>query len=203
MQTAEYNHNDFQQGNGDEQLLVKFFIKAVEDKAKSAQEGRPIFKDVEYIDIRTPGQKDYVARPAREADRRRFPRHYEAFKARTEVDEKLEGTLLTEWPGVTRAQAEELAFFNVKTVEQLAGMSDQNAQQFMGINALKRKAMQYIETAKNQAASTELRNELEKRDEQLSAQSALIEEMQAQIAELSANQKKRPGRKPKAEAEQE
>ena len=55
MQTAEYNHEDFDPNNRkaqDEQLLVKFFVKAVPDKNATKEEGRPIFKDVEYVDIK-------------------------------------------------------------------------------------------------------------------------------------------------------
>lgn len=179
MQVAEYNHEEFKSREAaDDTLLVKFFVKAVKDEAKSLEEGRPVFKDVEYIDIRVPGQRDSMAcRPASARDIERFPRHYHAFKERTELPQ--EGTPLSEWPAISRSQAEELSFYNVKTVEQLAELSDTHASQFMGIQALKRQAKDWLEVAKEQAAANNLRKELEQRDE-------MIASLQEQINELTA-----------------
>jgi len=148
---------------------------------------------VEYIDIKIPGNRNSgVCRPAKPRDIQRFPRHYQAFKNRVEGEEdKIEGTLLAEWPVVTRSMVEELAFYNVKTVEQLANMSDSNSQQFMGMTSLKIKAQQWLDAAKEQKAATELQSELDKRDEQIAA-------MQAQIEELMAAQKAPKAKRKKA-----
>jgi hypothetical protein len=194
VQIAEFNPEDFtqsQQSSMDEQLLVKFYTKPREDKAATREEGRPIYHDVEYIDIRIPGDRSSgVARPATARDKARFPRHYAAFKNRTDY-EGVEGTPLVEWPVITASQCAELAHFNVKTVEQLATLSDTHAQNFMGVNALKRKAQEWMSTAKDQKASTELHKELDKRDEQIAA-------LQAQVAELAKAPKKAAPNKRKA-----
>ena len=133
MQIADFNPDDFrtdQQSKMDEGLLVKFYIKPVQNQAETASQGKPVFKDAEYIEIRTPGQKSFIARKVRPGDLERFPRHYKAYKDRTSDVEVVEGTLLKEWPLITRSQVEELAFANVKTVEQLVAMPDSNASQF-------------------------------------------------------------------------
>jgi hypothetical protein len=163
----------------DNTLLVKFFSHSKPNATKSAEEGRPIFVDTDYIQIMQPGNKDsIVIRPATEMDRARFPDHYRKYKAR--VDQvPTDGTPLAEWPQITRSQAEELRFQNVLTVEQLAGMSDANAQGVMGINSLKQKARDFLEGHDKSAE--------------------LIEKLTARIDELEANQKKKPGRKPKEE----
>ena len=149
-------------------LLVKFFTKSREDPAATRDAGRPVFKDVEYIDIKIPGnRRSGACRPAGEADKKRFPRHYEAFKQRTEAP--IEGTPLSEWPIVSRSMAEEMAFFHVKTVEQLASMSDTNGQNFMGINTLKAKAKAWLERSKKGADEARLTSELEKRDLKIAA----------------------------------
>lgn len=58
----------------DRNLLVRFFVKPREDKEATMREGRPIFKDVEHIDIKVAGNRNAGAcRPATEADKRRFP----------------------------------------------------------------------------------------------------------------------------------
>lgn len=181
METVGINPEDFRtdrQAEMDAQLLVKFYVKAVQDKEASLKEGRPIFKDVEYIDIRAPGSRDNVARPASPHDKSRFAKHYKAFKERTSDDEVVEGTLLAEWPLISRSQVEELGFFNVKTVEQLVNMSDANAQRFMGIHALKRKASEWLERVKVQQEADELAAELAKRDEEIAELRKMVEDMQ-------------------------
>ena len=181
MQTADFNHQDFDPSSRqsqDEQLLVKFFVKPREDAKASKEEGRPIFKDVEYIDIKIAGNRAGGAcRPASFEDKQRFPRHYAAFKQRTEVP--TEGTPLIEWSLISRSQAEELSFYHVKTVEALATLNDNAASKFMGLNGLKAKAKAWLEHAKESAGEEKLHEELGKRDE-------TIELLQKQMAEMQA-----------------
>ena len=171
----------------DDTLLVRFFSHPVEDKAKSAEAGRPIFVDVDHIEIRVPGSRDAVARRATQRDIQRFPRHYQAYKDRVEVPE--EGTLLAEWPLITRSMVEQLSFANVKTVEQLVAMSDQHATGFMGINKLKQQAKDWLEQTQGENAKIEeLTKQLAERDEQL----------QALAERLDALEKPKPAPKKKA-----
>ena len=186
------NSEDFDQRNQhkmDEQLLVRFYLKPKQDNRASEEQGRPVFVDAEYIEIRIPGSRDAVARPAKPADIARFPKHYEAFKNRTAIPET--GTPLVEWPLISRSVAEELSFYNVKTVEQLIAMSDQNASQFMGINTLKAKAKEWLETATTAAEATKLADELAKRDSE-------IEELKAAVKKLTAAPVKKTSAKKKA-----
>jgi len=67
----------------------------------------------------------------------------------------MEGTPLTEWTGITRSQAEELKFWNIRTVEQLAACSDQNTQNFKGLATLKQSAQQYLDAASGKDAKYE------------------------------------------------
>ena len=109
---------------GDENLLVRFYMHPAKDSAASKEEGRPIFKEVPYVHIMQPGNKESIIhRKATDMDKQRFAEHFRKFEAR-EDQEALEGTPLIEWPGITRSQAEELKFYNVLTLEQLAAMSD-------------------------------------------------------------------------------
>jgi len=177
MEMLDVNPRDFQEtAEADKQLLVRFYFKNTQDKTASAKEGRPIFKEREYIEIRFPGNRsDAIARPATDGDKARFPRHYEAFMKRIEAP--TEGTPLSEWPVVTRSQAEELAFYNVKTVEHLANLSDTHCRQFMGIQALKQKAKDFLAAAHAGVSIAELKEELKQRDE-------VIKTMQAQMDEI-------------------
>lgn len=177
MDMMEANPADFQEtSEADKQLLVRFFMKNTQDKTESAKQGRPIFKERECIEIRFPGNRsDAVARPATDADKMRFHRHYEAFLKRTEAPS--EGTPLLEWGGISRTQAEELAFYHVKTVEHLANLAENHCRQFMGIQELKRKAKEFIAAAEAGVSIAELKEELKRRDEQIATMQKQMDEI--------------------------
>lgn len=168
---------------GDENLLVKFYLHPKQNKTKSVEAGRPIYEDVEYVHIMVPGDKDnIVERPARDSDRQRFPRQYEAFK-RGEGD-ALVGTPLAMWPAIARSQVEELAFFNVKTVEQLAALSDTQIQKFMGMRELRTKAKLWLDAAAGNAPIEKLQAEIEERDNVIATMQKQMADLQARLEEL-------------------
>jgi hypothetical protein len=186
VQTADFDVNSFEnsaQAEEDKKLLVKFFVEPMNDKAASLAAGRPIFKDVELIDIKIPGDRTGgVCRKASHHDKQRFAAHYQAFKQRIEVP--LEGTPLTEWPLMTRSMAEELSFHNVKTVEHLSTMSDNNIGKFMGLNTLKAKAIKWLEQSGEEAKVHELQQQLLERDERIALQGSQIELLQKQMLDV-------------------
>ncbi len=171
--------------SADNTLLVRFFKHPRQNEAKSKEEGRPIFEETDYIQIMQPGNKDsIVTRPATMRDKDRFAEHYRKYQAR-EDDDHIEGTLLEQWPGMSRAQVEEFKFLNIRTVEQLANMSDSNAQGIMGINTLKQKAAAYLEAAKDSAVVEQLAEQKNENDElrklvaELSTKVEVLSEAQA------------------------
>ena len=194
MTIADFNHEDFEQARAaehDEKLLVKFFYQTIKDETASKEQGRAVFKDCEFIDIRIPGMRGSGAtRRASYRDKQRFPRHYSAFQQRVELPE--EGTPLSEWPLVSRSLAEELAFLGVKTVESLASIADSSAGDIMGGLTLKAKANKWLEKAKNDVSLEQMEAELAKRD-------TLIANMQAQLDELQAASKPKRKRRTKEE----
>ena len=153
MTIADFDVADFdgsKKAQLDKQLLVKFFYKTRPDSVATQEQGRPMFKDVEYIDIKVPGSRGTgVCRPVRPADKQRFPEHYEAFKKRVEAP--VTGTPLAEWALIPRSAVEQLAFANVKTVEQLATLSDSYAGQMHGGYGYKKIAKEYLERTANDA----------------------------------------------------
>src|SRR5690606_9295016 len=119
----DINSGVFNRYKEDDKLAVAFFFSPVQDDEATAREGRPIFKDAEFIKILIPGDKtNVVVRQASQSDKDRFAQQYARFK--NNQQEVLEGTPLEAWPLVTRSQVEELKYFGVRTVEQLAGMAD-------------------------------------------------------------------------------
>ena len=182
MQTLEYDHTIHEKSNaGDDGLLVKFFIEAAPDSAESAKAGRPVFKDVEWVDIRIPGNRDnVVCRPAREKDKQRFPRHYAAFQQRIAgKEEKIVGTPLSAWPyeGLTPARVKELDFFNIRTVEQLASTSDNSGAKLPGFQAMKQAAKLYLETASKQAPVNAMNKRIVELEALVKRQETMIESL--------------------------
>ena len=187
------NHEDFEQAQQEEQdktLLVKFYYKTVRDPTASAAQGRACFKEREYIDIGIPGTRGAGAvRPATPRDKKRFARHYQAFKQRVELP--LEGTPLSEWPPISRSQAEELSFANVKTVEQLAAMSDVIASQMMGGQLFKDKASKWLEQARSNVSINQLEGELASRDARIAELSGKLDAVLAKLGSAKPKRKRR------------
>ncbi|RKZ12211.1 hypothetical protein DRQ32_04205 [bacterium] len=186
MQEADYGQTAMAFGGSnarhanDDHLLVRFYMHPAKDKAATVEEGRPIFKDVPYVHIMQPGNKESIIhRKATDMDKARFAEHYRKFEAREDQD-VVSGTPLIEWPGVSRSQAEELKFFNVMSVEQLAGMSDTNTQNFRGMGELKRRAQAFLDISKDNAGAGALAA-AEKRNEELEA---TIKELAARLGAL-------------------
>lgn len=189
LQEASFELTDLamanpRQAEEDKRLLVVFSRRPWQNKLKSAEEGRPIYEERDYVTIMVPGDKDSVIdRLATDIDKARFSAQYTAFLQK-QSQELAVGTPLRAVSFISQSQIKELEFFNCFTVEQLANLADSNAQKFMGINALKQLAQDFLKAAKEQAPLTAMRAELDKKDEQLAAQAKAIEDQAARIKAL-------------------
>lgn len=170
-----------------EGLLVKFTMHPIQNYEKSQEAGRPIFEEIPFVDIRVPGDRsNHQFRPAAEIDLRRWPKHWEAFQNRVEAPS--EGTPLEEWPSINKALVEELKFFHIKTIEQLANISDSNAQNFMGMQDLKAKAKAWLAQAGENAEAEALASELTKRDDMIQDLQIKLDALTERLAELEVEE---------------
>lgn len=147
----------------DARLWVRFHMGALEDAAATKEAGFPKFREVPFIQIAVPGDRStFIDRPVWDdennahSDTQRFPTKWAAFKGGHGEDVTV-GTPLSEWPPISRAHVEELAYWKIRTVEQLAGLADSNAQKFMGSLALRQKARDWLDAAKDAAPFAQLR----------------------------------------------
>jgi hypothetical protein len=174
--------------SGDDELWVNFESASHFNDTLTREHGRPVFEMMDYVKIIIPGDTTQVIhRPVRDSDKMRWPKQYAAYKI---GGEQQKGYPLAEWPYVTRAQVDELAYFKIQTVEQLAHVSDVVSAKFMGLNQLRDKAKAYLEKMNDAEPNMRLAAEVAKKDEELSALRAQLETMNAAILEL---QETKPG----------
>lgn len=157
----------------------------VKDLLVVSPAGRPIFVDREYIRKVVPGDRSIeVVRPVRQEDIEAYRSQYNRWKSGQA--QATSGTPLEQWPGVTRSQVKELAYFNVRTVEQLAAVSDANLSNIGSYTALRKKAQDWIATARGAAPIEEARAEAKRFKEELA-------EMKRQMAEMQQAQNRGNG----------
>ena len=127
----------------DSKLHVRFFMKPTIDAAESAKQNRPVYKDTPYVECMIPGDKhNIVVEPVWEQWIQRFPRHWDQFQMGQK--EQIIGTPLKVAPFLTESQVMELGYFNIRTIEQLAGLSDGNMT-FMGARMFRDAAAKFLE----------------------------------------------------------
>lgn len=172
-------------------VAVRFEVLAREDEAATLEKGCPQFRDVEYIEKRVPGDRgNVVHRPITAEDRKEFAVQYEAWKKG--LADPTAGSPLKEWPLLTRSQVEVFALNGVKTVEQLAEMSDGNTQMMgAGVLALRSKARDWLEKAKAGSLDLKLRAELDKRDSQIAALQEQLKSVCERAEELEKHSKRK------------
>jgi len=156
-------------------IVPRFFIHTVQDQKRSKEEGRPIFKDIECVEIRMAANKQTVAVfPAHEfwawgeidgvrqkiTYAMRFADQYKRFKA--SEAQVMTGTPLEELPFLTQAKRSELKALSIYTAEALASLDGTPLKQLgMGGRELKNQAEAYLAKATDSAAVTRLAAENE------------------------------------------
>lgn len=175
----ESDHHSFglDSTKGDERLAVRFFKKAARDDLESEKQARMVFKEVDFVQIMVPGDRDNILiRPAGEGDKRRFAKQYEAFQ-RGE-SEAVVGTPLELWGKLTLPQVEELRYIGVRTIEQLAELRDDAVMKMPGALDLKRRAAAFIELQREEAPLRKVQAELEQRDKTIADLTARLDALE-------------------------
>jgi len=171
----------------DELLVVLFKHLAVQNKAASLKEGRPIYDDQEICEIRAPGFKDVKVFPATSFARwvidpmtgeqtqqsyaERFRHQYQQFKSHTAQTKS--GTPLDLVPFLTDGRRAELRAQNIYTVEQLAAVEGAELKNLgPGGREMKNAAQAFIDEGRASAPNKQMAAELEA----LKARNAVLEE---------------------------
>lgn len=158
----------------DQSVYAEFFKDAIIDNQKSAEQGRPIYRNVDMLRIMFPGDntKEVVRIVRREAsgnqpaDPDRFPKQWAAFQ--TQQEQVQDGTPIEQWPPISKAQAMELKALKIHTVEHLAGLSDVNLT-WMGARQLRDNAKAWLNEAESGAETIRLQKQIEAMSLQIEA----------------------------------
>ena len=200
--------------HADSRLQVRFYKRPVQQEHESQEAGRPIFKEFDFVHICVAGDTlteiDTYVLPSHKT---RFPQQWANYMNRQGANEPdIVGTPVSEWPIVSKSQAEELRALKFHTVEAIAHASDQQLQRMgmaagMSPYAFRDKAKSFLnlatasaETDKRDQELNSLREELAKKEletAKIKAETdAKLAQMQDQMAAiLAAVGEKKPRKK--------
>jgi len=159
----------------DNLVIPRFYNHTIENKAKSKEAGRPIFDDMEVVEVRFAGDRNKVSvfpataicgqsqdeegdyRPITYAER--WPEQYKRFKAKqTQI---MEGTPVDELPFLTQGKRAELKALSIYTAETLAALDGQPLKNLgQGGRDLKNQAQAYLDRAAGTADVTGMAAEI-------------------------------------------
>lgn len=182
IQKTGNNSYSVSHGN-DDGLWVEFESVPKQNLFESEQQGRPIFKDVDYIKIIFPGDKTKaVHRPVKEEDKLRFSKQWEVYQKQGHL--VIEGTPIEQWAPLTKSEVAELKAINIHTVESLAALPD-TALSWLGARTMRDKAKAWLAQAVDGSAISALIAKNESQANKISALEAQVKE----LATLKTNSK--------------
>ena len=171
---------------GDSRLFIEFRKEwsGHPNKEKSAEAGRPVFDEVEYLRIYAPGDRNNVVDcPVNETHRARFAAQYQRWLNGLQGEAK-DGTPIEKWPECTRGDVESLKYLHVYTVEQLCTLDDNVLIRNPGLREMQKRARQWIDVATRNAAASQLRAEKEKAEQANAALQNQLAEQAKRLAQL-------------------
>jgi hypothetical protein len=200
------------ENNADSRLQVKFYKRPVQQEQETLEAGRPIYKEFDFVHICVAGDTlTEIDTYALNSHKLRFPIQWARYQNRIgSEDQEVVGTPVSEWPLVSKSQAEELRAMKFYTVEAIANASDQQLQR-MGMAAgqspysFRDKAKSFLNLAqkssevdKREQEINELRQENARIKAETDAKLALMQTQMEQIL-AAVGEKKTRTRKPKEE----
>lgn len=168
-----------------------FYMEPVENPAKSAEAGRPIFDQEERVRIFIAGDMlNQSVQPVTQSIRDRFPEQYRAWKEK-KTERTISGTPLRSWAALSPSNVAEFEALNIFDVEGLASLSESAFARMQGLREWSTKARAYLECAANGADAAKYAEENLRLQIELEDQKKLVTEMAARLDALEAASSKR------------
>jgi hypothetical protein len=170
----------------DTRLLVRFFMAREKNEHRSLEEGRDVFEEVENVAIRVPGSRDEVVHIVTDDHRTRFKALYKTWKQ--DQTAPLVGTPLDQWTQASASFVDEMRLYGVRTVEQLADLTDGVAMTNPGWVTMRTRAQAWLAEAKAEGTvskyaveNEQLRNELADTKHQMANLAQMVAALQERL----------------------
>lgn len=184
--------------------LVPIFREETVNTGTFDENGQPVFKTHEIVELHTPGdRKNNVHYVLKESYKRQLLQEkgvyeqYLKWRESKKINSALiDGTPIEQWPQISREQAELLKYNKVFTIQQLAALSDQAVANLgSGMLDLRILAQKWTNELATRGSSTMLAAELDRVQQELAdrarSEQALLEQnkrLEAMIAKFAAGQ---------------
>jgi hypothetical protein len=176
----------YQQTDNKDTAIPLFKEEAVENKSESKLQGRPVFENVPYVEIIVPGSRDIVCRPVEEADKQRWPTQWQQFQNKEKQTQP--GTPIDELVTASAVERATLRAVHVTTIEGLVNYPDGSIHKLgPGGHALKRKAVAFLGSRKDQSYAASLQEEVATLREQIASLKLKLEGKDVQRAQESSD----------------
>lgn len=171
-------------------IIPRFFVDRKETDQIDPDTGLKVFRAVEYVELLIPGDKGNApVKRVTDEHRRMYHQAYQQFKTSGESGDVVgDGIPLELWNGVKKEQAHGLKQIHIHTVQQLARLSDAHLAQpgMMGLRALRDKAQQFLEAARETAPIAALQHQLDALKAEAGLREKQLQDMIAKNTELEA-----------------
>lgn len=170
--------------------IPNFHIQVVEDVEQTRKQGKPVFREEEFVEVIIPGNdRERPCFKVTQEHKDRWPEQYKRF-SQHEEQHVAEGFYIEEWPQITRSLAATLKHHHILTVEQLAGLPDSNLMNMgPGMLDLKFKAQKFVEMMKDEAVIQKMGDELKQRDQRIELLEKKLEELSQHIQDAESTKK--------------
>lgn len=170
--------------DADSRQYVFFFKKSVHNPAKSLEQSVPVFEPVDFVHIQTPGERDFIERPARNDDVQRWPAAWQKFKAGG--DETPEGTPLAILFPQNPEIISTLNYLKIFTVQQMANLTAEAMGRIgMGAQEWVTKAKAFLSSTKDSEAFNKIKALQEKTETENAVLRAEVKELSDRVKALT------------------
>lgn len=164
--------------------FVFFFSKPKEFPAQSREAGYPVWKDIEYVRVQQPGERDPVELEAHDGHRQRWPAEYERYKqGKAQIPDGTPLSILL--PG-SDAMVITMRTLGVYTVEQLASISDSAIGNIPFGGELKQRAKKYLETMNGSQGFNKMQAEVDAAKAETNDLKKMIADLKEQMETMKA-----------------
>jgi hypothetical protein len=168
-----------------------FELRAMPIENKRSKEVE--YEDVVWVTIFNKGDpKNIIERPLRDADKERWPDHWEAYKKNEEPP--IDGIPLEDFPQITPAERMRCKQLHIRTVEDLCDLPDSQLDSLGGRGrALTKAAREYVAYREGIRVS-DLQDQMKEKDDQIASLEKRLKELESGNSTRSTT-KRRAGNK--------